>query len=276
MKTLQLSGELISSLTELGLLESEAKIYAALVALGYAEVKDLLEVLDVSKPRIYDGLRMMEERGLIVQTSPRPVIYQAIEPKIALEMMVKNYDTVKNKALKQFKDSENQKLIDKPSPPLCYIFGDKSLEFKIQDMLDNAQESVCCRTSEKYLEYIEKLAKKDIKLHLIITSEDPKLRKRLETQFKKGKAQIDTLYMSQMMSTAGNTGEESCQRISSMAEFVDMENMLVLIVDDAELLLIPPIKSDSLSAITSTNKAMVYIMRQGLEESAKTNKTIKN
>ena len=59
-----------------------------------------------------------------------------------------------------------------------------------------------------------------------------------------------------------------------MAEFVDMGNMFVLIVDDTELLFIPPIKSDSLSAITSTNKAMVYIMRKGLEESANTNKII--
>lgn len=272
MKKLQLSGELISSLTELGLLESEAKIYAALVSLGYGEVKDLMKILDVSKPRIYDGLRMMEERGLIVQTSPRPAIYQAIEPKIALEMMVKNYDTVKNKALKHFKD--NQKLIDKPSPPLCYIFGDKSLEFKIQDMVDNSHESVCCRTSGKYLKYIENLAKKDIKLNLIISSEDSKLEKRLEKQFKNGKAQVNTLYLNPMMDEGGSPGEKSCKKMSALAEFVDMENMFVLIVDDTEVLVIPPIKSDQLSAITSTNKAMIYIIRQGLEESSKTDKTI--
>src|SRR5208337_5394159 len=177
---LQLPGQLIASLTELGLLDSEAKIYAALVLLGYADVGDLLEILDVSKPRIYTSLGTLEEKGLIVQTSPRPVIYQAVAPNIALEMITDKYENEKTEAIKQFKAAEKQELIDKPSPPLCYIFGAKSLEFKIRDMLDNARESVCCRTSEKYLKYIEKLAKKDVRLHLIITSEDPGLQKRLE------------------------------------------------------------------------------------------------
>ena len=275
MKTLLLPGQLIASLTELGLLESEAKIYAALVLLGYSDVGDLLEILDVSKPRIYTSLGTLEEKGLIVQTSPRPVIYQAVAPNIALEMITDKYENAKVEAIKQFKAAEKQEIIDKQSPPLCYIFGDKSLEFKIRDMLDNAQESVRCRTSEKYLKYIEKLAKKDVKLNLIITSEDPGLKKRLENLFKNGKAQIDTLSMSQMVEMAGNAGEEAVQRMSSMAEFMDIGNMLILIVDDAELLLIPPIKSDSLSAITSTNKAMIFMMRQGIEESNKTNKTIK-
>ena len=97
MKTTTITRPTYRSLTELGLLESEAKIYAALVLLGYADVKDLLEILDVSKPRIYDRLRTLEEKGLIVQTSPRPVIYQAIAPNIALEMITDKYETRKTR-----------------------------------------------------------------------------------------------------------------------------------------------------------------------------------
>ena len=100
MKTVQLPGQLIASLTELGLLESEAKIYAALVLLGYADVGDLLEILDVSKPRIYTSLGTLEEKGLIVQTSPRPVIYQAVAPNIALEMITEKYENAKNRGHK--------------------------------------------------------------------------------------------------------------------------------------------------------------------------------
>ena len=261
MKTLQLPGQLIASLTELGLLESEAKIYAALVLLGYADVGDLLEILDVSKPRIYTSLGTLEEKGLIVQTSPRPVIYQAVAPNIALEMITDKYGNAKNEAIKQFKAAENQELIDKQTPPLFYIFGDKSLEFKIRDMLENARESVYCRTSEKYLKHIEKLAKKDVKLNLDIMSKDPEAQKRLENLFKKGNAQIQTLNVGQnMKKMADAAGEEARKRMSSILEMIDWENMFVLIVDEAEALIIPPLKSDSLSAITITNKAMVYYM----------------
>ena len=261
MKTLQLPGQLIASLTELGLLESEAKIYAALVLLGYADVGDLLEILDVSKPRIYTSLGTLEEKGLIVQTSPRPVIYQAVAPNIALEMITNKYGNAKNEAIKQFKAAENQELIDKQTPPLFYIFGDKSLEFKIRDMLENAKESVYCRTSEKYLKHIEKLAKKDVKLNLDIMSKDPEAQKRLENLFKKGNAQIQTLNVGHnMKKMADAAGVEARKRMSSILEMIDWENMFVLIVDEAEALIIPPLKSDSLSAITITNKAMVYYM----------------
>ena len=58
----ELPEKMIKSLTELGLLESEAKIYAALVFLQSAEVKrNILEFLDVSKPSIYEGLRMLKK-----------------------------------------------------------------------------------------------------------------------------------------------------------------------------------------------------------------------
>ena len=93
--------ELIKSLTELGMLDSEAKLYAALVFLRSAEVRDLLEFLDVSKPSIYEGLRMLEKNGLIILTSPRPATYQAIEPKIALEIIIKRYMDAKKEALIQ-------------------------------------------------------------------------------------------------------------------------------------------------------------------------------
>ena len=175
--------------------------------------------------------------------------------------------TRKTEAIKQFKAAENQKLIDKQSPPLCYIFGDKSLEFKIRDMLENAKESVYCRTSEKYLKYIEKLAKKDIKVHLVIMSSDPGAQKRLENLFKKGNAQIQTINMgNNIMKMVDTAGEEARKRMSSMVETMDLENMFVLVVDEAELLIIPPLKSDSLSAITITNKAMVcYMLNQMLK-----------
>jgi len=160
MAKLRLPGRLVTSLTDLGLLDSEAKIYAALALLDYADVGDLVKTLDISKPRIYTSLGTLEARGLIVQTSPRPAIYQAVAPKIALEMMVKHYEDVKNEAMDQFRIADKLELAEKQQPPLYHIFGEKSLKFKIQDMLENARKSVHCLTSEKYLKHVERMVKR--------------------------------------------------------------------------------------------------------------------
>jgi|AGTN01.3.fsa_nt_gi Predicted transcriptional regulators len=265
MKTIQLPLPLITSLSELGLLESEAKIYSALVLLGYAEVKDLLEVLDVSKPRIYDGLRTLEELGLITQTSPRPAIYQAVAPQIAMAVLMKKHEAAKDEVLAQFRALERRPPVEKPEPPLCYLFGSKSFEFKIRDMLEHARESICCQMSAKYAGEFEKLAGKGIRLQMILLSEDTKAQKRLERAFGKGNAEIMTLTRNQMISAALASGSEKARHMA-MDNTVDIDNIFMLIVDDAELLFVPPLKTDSLGAISSTNKGMVFMMKNMITE----------
>ncbi len=274
---IELPNKLLSSLTEIGLLESEAKIYTALVVLKSAGIKDLLEALDVSKPRIYDGLRMLEENDIVVLTSPRPATYQAIEPKIALELMIKRHEQAKDEALKQFEILKHQDTVTKPSSPIWFIFGAKSFEFKIQDMLKNAQETVYCQTSEKYLKYIEKTAKKNIKLYLVIMIDNQDTRKRLEKLSKKSNVQINIIEKEQMLKTPEFVSHEKelyKRNKTHLLDVMDLDNLFKLIVDDSELLTIPPLKSDSLSAITSTNEALIMGEKMEIEEVLSPNKSI--
>ena len=263
----RLPSQLLTSLTELGLLESEAKIYAALVVLQSAEVRDLLEFLDVSKPRVYDGLRMLEETGLIVLTSPRPATYQAIEPRVALELIIKKHQDAKKEALREFQILKKQEIITESSSPLWFIFGAKSFEFKIKDMLRNARESVYCQTSGKYLHYIEKAAKKNIKIYLVLIAADQDTKKRLEHLSKKSNVKIQIIEKSQIMETLEHHQTESHKRSrANIMDMLDFDNVFTLVVDDSELLMLPPLKSDSLSAITSTNKAFIFNAKIEIEE----------
>jgi sugar-specific transcriptional regulator TrmB len=263
----RLPSQLLISLTELGLLESEAKIYAALVVLQSAEVRDLLDFLDVSKPRVYDGLRKLEESGLIVLTSPRPATYQAIEPRVALELIIKKNQDAKKEALKEFQILKEQEVVTESSSPLCFIFGAKSFEFKIKDMLNDARESINCETSGRYLEYIEKVAKKNIKIDLLIVDgQDTK--KRLEHLYKKSNVKIQIIEKSQILERQHHETETELQRRSraNLKDIVDLDNLFILVVDDSELLIIPPLKTGSLSAITSTNKVLIFIIKMQREQ----------
>lgn len=262
----ELPQQLIKSLTSLGLLESEAKVYAALVVLKSAEVKDLLEFLNVSKPRIYDGLRMLEESGLIVLTSPRPVTYQAIAPSIALEMLVDRHNAAKKEAIKQFRDLENQDTAVKSSAPLWFIFGDKSFEFKIRDMIASAKESVDCVTSEKNLVYVETALNKNVKVMLMILSDNADVQNKLERSCRKSNVTITTIDKVKARDIADQAGAADEAEATEIANMFDIDNYFILVVDDSELLFVPPIKGDSINAISVANKALVRTFKRGLEK----------
>lgn len=266
----ELPEKMIKSLTELGLLESEAKIYAALVFLQSAEVRDLLEFLDVSKPSIYEGLRMLEKNDLIVLTNPRPAMYQAIEPKIALEIILKRYVEAKKDALIELENFKNQEISTKPNSPLWFIFGAKSFEFKIKEMLKNAKESIYCQTSVKYLDYIEKIVKNNIQIYLVVKADIYNVDGRFERLSRMSNVNIKIIDKNDKCSDneIDKNEEELMKRsMENIEEYMDLENQFMLVVDDSELLAVPPLKSDSLTAITSTNKALIFNSKIAIEKS---------
>ncbi len=69
---------------------------------------------------------MLEDKGLILLTNPRPITYQAISPNIALEILVERTHAAKNDAVEQFQELENDDLQRNSSQPLWFIFGDPS------------------------------------------------------------------------------------------------------------------------------------------------------
>jgi len=257
---------LIKSLTSLGLLESEAKVYAALVILKSAGIKDLLEFLDVSKPRIYDGLKMLEENGLIVLTSPRPVTYQAISPNIALEMLVDRHNNAKNDAVKQFRDLDNQDIAGKSSTPLWFIFGNPSFEFKIRGMIANAKESIYCVTSEKNLSYIKMTLNRNIKTQLIIISNNKNIQNELGLRYDKSNTTITIIDKAEMKNLECTKDIVNDTEFAEMANMMDIDNYFILVVDDSEALFIPPLRSEPVNAISIENKMMVKIFMHNLKK----------
>jgi len=256
--------QLISAFMELGLLESEAKIYSALVLFHDAEVKELQEFLDLSKPSIYDGLRTLEDRGFIVLTNDKPTTYQAIPPEIVLDMLMNIHLRAKDEALILLNKLEKEKFADDSPPNLWYIFGPKSFESKIKDMLENAKESVVCLTTEKYLGYIERWAKSDVKFELTIVSESTASLDRMKKIFKDGGLRASTIGKNDTIKLLApfkaGYQTEKIPAINDALNMFDFDNVLIIVVDDKELLYIPPIPDEHLNAMVSKNKAFIKMM----------------
>jgi sugar-specific transcriptional regulator TrmB len=262
----QIPQELIKSLMDLGLLESEAKIYITLLMLNYSEVKKLIDFLGLSKPNTYESLRLLKEKGLVVLINTRPMTYQAIPLDIGLEMLYQtNLDLkekAKEKAKKIFLTLDKENFIEKNPETLWHVFGGKSIDYKIKEMIIGANKSIFFASSPQYLKYIEKLNEKNIKMEIITISNNSNIKDKLNKIFKEKKVDYHIVnYKDMINSSLTAVPEDELISYKEALNMFDYENMLMLIVDDSELLFIPPVSQDSIAAINTKNKAFIMIMK---------------
>lgn len=260
--------KLIESLMELGLLESEAKIYIALAIMDNAEVKELINLLGLSKPNTYEGLRMLEEKGLVVLINTRPMAYQVTPPDIGLEMLLKTHLDAKKEAQKLFSTMDKEKFVEKSRETLLHVFGEKSIDFKIKDMFDSATKSVFMISSPQYIKYIEILTEKKLKLDITIFSEGKDTEEALKKFFmdKEGNFQIISEENIANIHSSKITGPQELKEYKEALSMFEYRNMMILMIDDSEIMYVMPFSQDSLSAITTKNKSLITLMKLGLKD----------
>jgi HTH-type transcriptional regulator, sugar sensing transcriptional regulator len=261
----RIPGKLIDSLMELGLLESEAKIYTALVLKHDSEVKELQEFLGMSKPSVYEGLRTLEEKGFVILTNPKPTTYQAIPPEIALDMRLVAQMKAKDATLASVHELQGEQGQDQTSENVWFIFGTKHFESKVKDMLKGAKKSVYCVTSGQYLDLVEKRAKSNLSFDLTIISEDMTIQQRLEGIFKRDAAHIRVISKGRMKESLLSDNHEPNEGpkppTEKLLDKIEIEKMFVLLVDDEEMFYIPPMKGMSLNAIATKNQLLILNMK---------------
>ncbi|MDI6645208.1 MAG: helix-turn-helix domain-containing protein [Methanobacteriaceae archaeon] len=260
--------KLIKSLMELGLLESEAKIYIALTIMDNAEVKELINLLGLSKPNTYEGLRMLEEKGLVVLINTRPMTYQATPPDIGLEMLLKTHLDAKKEAQELFSTIDKEKFVEKSSKTLLHVFGEKSIEYKIKDMINSATKSVFMISSPQYIKYIENLTEKKLKLDITIFSEGKDTEEELKKIFKdkEGNFQIISEENVVNMHSSKITSPEELEEYKEALSMFEYKNMMILMIDDSEIMYVLPFSQDTLSAFNTKNKSLITLMKLGLKD----------
>jgi sugar-specific transcriptional regulator TrmB len=257
----RISPALVTSLKTLGLFESEAKVYSALVMFKYAEAKDLVEFLDVSKPSVYESLRTLEERGLVVETNNKPLIYQAIPPEIAVRLLADVYTKAADEAVKGLQALERSDVKSKSSSALWSIYGRETVGYKIEDMVRHATVSIHCLMPDKYLRFFEPAVGRGIKIMLTVITKDPGIKKRLIKIFEKDDAIIEIITPSELIDMSArfrfSANSDIAPKYMESLEQTDFGSQLMLITDDSEFLFIPPLAGEDVSALNTTNRAFI-------------------
>jgi predicted transcriptional regulator len=125
----------IENLVQLGLKEYEAKIYVALVGLGEANVRRIHEVSGVPRPRVYDVLNALDEKGFIEIRQGSPLMYYAVRPDIVVSFLKKDLDTAASESVKSLEALSVDAQQD--YSPIWYVHSDWTIQRNLEMLVEN-------------------------------------------------------------------------------------------------------------------------------------------
>ena len=106
---------------------------------------------------------------------------------------------------------------------------------------------------ERYLPCLENIHIKDIALRLLVISDKPGLEQKLKEQFPGKKASIRVI----SPATFSTPPPFAPPEFKEMHKLMTVENTLELIVDNEEMLLVPPFITNTISVLNTRNKGAV-------------------
>jgi HTH-type transcriptional regulator, sugar sensing transcriptional regulator len=248
---------LVKSLNDLGLSNTEARVYAALVLYDNAEAKEIVEFLSISKPSVYEALDRLEEMGIAVKRVTKPARYSAGSPDMAIGLLMDKHKKAAEQARSMLKKLETEKVQTDREDALWTIYGEANIGYKIHDLFRKAKTRIYCMIGERYLPFIETLRIWDIPLQLIVISDNIDLEKKLRAQFPQKNADIHVISLEKFSVPPPFAPPE----FSEIKNLMRAENILELIVDDEELLMVPPFFSGNASVLNTRNKGAILRMK---------------
>src|SRR6056297_2936151 len=92
MDTLSNHDTAIELLQDLGLLEYEAKAFVALTRLPQGTAKDVSEISEVPRTRVYEAVRVLESKGLVEIQHSNPQQYRAVPIDEAADTLRREFE----------------------------------------------------------------------------------------------------------------------------------------------------------------------------------------
>lgn len=148
----------VENLARLGLKEYEARIYVALVGLGEANVRRIHEVSGVPRPRVYDVLNALAEKGFIEVRRGSPLMYSAVRPDIVVSFLKKDLDTAAREGVKTLETL----LVDARQnySPIWYVHSDWTIRRNIERLAEGvtAELIILCFNKETLAKFQDPIA----------------------------------------------------------------------------------------------------------------------
>jgi len=143
----------IENLARLGLKEYEAKIYVALVGLGETNVRRIHEVSGVPRPRVYDVLNALDQKGFIEIRQGSPLMYYAVRPDIVVPFLKKDLDMAARDSVKTLEALSVDAQQD--YSPIWYVHSDWTIQRNLEMLAEGVTREliVLCFNPETLIQF---------------------------------------------------------------------------------------------------------------------------
>lgn len=248
----KISTNLIDSLKTMGLAEYEAKVYSTLVLFERAEVKRIYEYLNVPKPSVYQSLKGLMDKGLVMMVSSKPAIYRAVPPKIALRHLIEIHKNAEKSALEELEHLEKSNLETEDSEIIWTLFGENNVEHSMEELICKAQKSIKLVLPTEYLDFLSFISGKNLKIDLLMFGKDKSIASRYDLKnltVHDGHG-IDVSDFGDLSKYLANLPLPPEQYSKSIFVFID----------DEEFMYVPPYPGKTKSGITSKNPYLIGLV----------------
>ncbi|QLK27639.1 TrmB family transcriptional regulator [Natrinema zhouii] len=161
--------EAISLLQDLGLQEYEARCFMALNQLPSGTAKEIHEISQVPRTRVYDAIRVLESQGLVEVQHTSPQVYRAVGVSEATQTLRQKYDSrIETLESTEIQDVEENEHVQE----VWSLAGHEAIESRTIDLIDEAESEIALLVvdedilSETMFDSLQRAVDKDLSMIL--------------------------------------------------------------------------------------------------------------
>lgn len=248
----EISNDLIESLKTMGLVEYEAKVYSALILFERAEVKRIYEYLGVPKPSVYQSLKSLMDKGIVMRVSSKPAIYRAVPPKIALRNLMEVHKNAEMNALLELEELEKNNMEMESDEIIWTLFGENNVKNSMEELIGKAHTSIKLILTDDYLDFLSFASSKDLEIDLLTFGKDTDIAERykLKNLTVHDGCEIDV----------SNFGDLAKYLVNLPLPPAQYSKFIFVQIDDEEFMYVPPYPGKTKSGITSRNPYLIRLV----------------
>ncbi|SEW25244.1 TrmB family transcriptional regulator [Natrinema salifodinae] len=167
--------EAVTSLEELGLTEYEARCFVALTRISKGTAKEVSQVADIPRSRVYDTIERLDRKGLVSVQQTEPREYKAVSVETACRRIREDYDSRINAAENALGNLETPD--SKDDEGMWAITQPQHVTDRIVTFLDDAEDTVHYLVpatevvDRKILAALESAADRGVRVYIEVASE---------------------------------------------------------------------------------------------------------
>lgn len=224
MATLDNVQEAVDVLQQLGLKEYEARCFVGLSQLSTGTAKQLSEMTDVPRTRVYDAVRVLEAQGLVEIQHSSPRKFRAVSLPEATETLRSQYETRVDRLHDALDDIELDTVEESSIQEVWSMSGSAGIENRTEKLLGSADSEIVFVIGEESLltdSLIEQLRTVDDEVDLLIGAVSDQIRRPIQEAVPEATTFVSGLEW--LREEADDTGETAIGRLV----LVDRSTILV-------------------------------------------------